>query len=39
MFDDLAGKRILVTGASTGIGAAAAKALAAAGADDRAPLQ
>jgi 3-oxoacyl-[acyl-carrier protein] reductase len=32
MLDDLAGKRILVTGASTGIGAAAAKALAAAGA-------
>jgi 3-oxoacyl-[acyl-carrier protein] reductase len=32
MLEDLAGKRILVTGASTGIGAAAAKALAAAGA-------
>ncbi len=32
MLSDLAGKRILVTGASTGIGAAAAKALAAAGA-------
>ncbi len=32
MLDDLAGKRVLVTGASTGIGAAAAKALAAAGA-------
>jgi 3-oxoacyl-[acyl-carrier protein] reductase len=32
MLQDLAGKRILVTGASTGIGAAAAKALAAAGA-------
>ncbi len=32
MLDDLAGKRILVTGASTGIGAAAAKALASAGA-------
>ena len=32
MLDDLAGKRILVTGGSTGIGAAAAKALAANGA-------
>jgi len=32
MHDDLAAKRILVTGASTGIGAAAAKALAAEGA-------
>jgi 3-oxoacyl-[acyl-carrier protein] reductase len=32
MLDDLAGKRILVTGGSTGIGAAAAKALAAKGA-------
>ena len=32
MLDDLAGKRILVTGASTGIGAAAATAFAAAGA-------
>jgi 3-oxoacyl-[acyl-carrier protein] reductase len=32
MLDDIAGKRILVTGASTGIGAAAAKAFAGAGA-------
>jgi 3-oxoacyl-[acyl-carrier protein] reductase len=32
MLDDLAGKKILVTGGSTGIGAAAAKALAAKGA-------
>jgi 3-oxoacyl-[acyl-carrier protein] reductase len=32
MVDDLAGKKILVTGGSTGIGAAAAKALAAEGA-------
>ena len=32
MFDDLAGKRVLVTGASTGIGAAAAEAFAGAGA-------
>lgn len=32
MLDDLAGKRILITGASTGIGAAAAKAFASAGA-------
>ena len=32
MLDDLVGKRVLVTGASTGIGAAAAKELAGAGA-------
>ncbi len=32
MLDDIVGKRVLVTGASTGIGAAAAKAFAAAGA-------
>ncbi len=32
MLHDIAGKRILVTGASTGIGAAAAKAFAEAGA-------